>query len=182
MMLEQEIASIMRFALQYAENPKPYYYDVQEGFEFPAMYFPQPEINTQGETFRTYRNEYVWYINVMCETTEEAHRKAFLVLDALKRGRNLVPLVDEQGEYTGEKLRLNDPSTKPIDTGVVQITLNWSSRRPYDAEAAEKMQYWEVEGWQNPDVYTTVEATSAIDTDIVSDTQDYPNPEYSTEA
>jgi len=182
MMLEQEIASIMRFALHYAENPKPYYYDVQEGFEFPAMYFPQPEINTRGETFRTYASEYVWYINVMCETTEEAHRRAFLVLDALKRGRNLVPLVDEQGEYTGEKLRLNDPSIKTIDTGVVQITVDWVSRRPYDADTAIKMQYWEVEGWKNPDVYTEVSSTAVASASVSIDTEEYPQPEYSADA
>jgi len=56
-----------------------------------------------------------------------------------------VPLVNEAGEETGEMLRLNDPSIKPIETGVVQITMNWVSRRPYDSKEVSKMVYWDVE-------------------------------------
>ncbi len=145
MLLEQEIASIIAFALHHADNPSPYYYDVPECFQYPAMYFPQPEIITGGETFRTYWMRYAWYINVMCATTEDAHEKAWKVLTALKKRRNLVPLIGEDGKPDGKGLRLYDPTIQPIDTGVVQISLEWTSRRPYDDEAVEKMVYFEVD-------------------------------------
>lgn len=138
--LEQEVASIIAFVLAAAGNPRPYYYDVPEEFNFPAMYFPTPEIKTRGETFRTYASGYVWYINVMAETTEKAHELGLAALTKLKQARNLVPLINESGEPTGKKLRLDDPQLHKIDSGVVQLTIEWTSRRPYDAAEPAKMQ------------------------------------------
>lgn len=142
--LEQEIASIAAFALDKGENPKPYYWNVPEGFAFPAMYFPTPEINSRGETFFTYALEYAWYINIFAETTEKAHQIGLQVLTALKMGRNLVPLIDKDGQDTGKRLRLNDPSLKNIDTGVEQLTIEWTSRRPYAPDEAELMRIFHV--------------------------------------
>ena len=140
MTLEQETASVMAFALRHAGNPNPYYYEVPEQFNFPAMYFPQPEITTCGETFRTYASEYVMYINIMAETTEEAQERGLKVLTKIKQRRNLVPIISSEGEETGKHLRLNDPSLRKVDSGVVQLTIEWTSRRPYDAEEATTVQ------------------------------------------
>lgn len=134
------MASIMTFALRSAGTLHPYYYDVPDEFRFPAMFFPQPEIITRGETFRTYASEYAWHVNIMCETTEAAHEIALKVLTKLKRKRNLVPLINEDGEEIGKKLRLKDPSLKRVDTGAVQLVIEWTSRRPYDLPDVLKMQ------------------------------------------
>jgi len=142
MLLEQETASIMAFALRNADNPNPYYWSVPEDFRYPAIFFPQPEIETGGETFCTYAMRYSWYIDIFCKTTEDAFELAHKVLTALKRRRNLIPLLSEDGSETGECLRLNDPSVKAIDTGVAQLTLTWTSLRPYDSEDAQKMVVW----------------------------------------
>ncbi len=139
MTLEQEVASIISFVLAAAGNPHPYYYEVPEQFSFPAMYFPTPELTTRGETFRTYASGYAWYINVMAETTEQAHELGLAALTKLKQARNLVPLIDEAGKPTGKKLRLDDPKLRKIDSGVVQLTIEWTSRRPYDAATPLKM-------------------------------------------
>lgn len=181
MLLEQEIASIMAFALKYAGNPAPYYYDVPENFQVPAMYFPQPEIDTGGETFRTYAMRYAWYINVFHKTTEDAFALAWKVLTALKQQRNLVPLLDEDGSKAGSGLRLNDPSAKVIETGIAQITLTWTSRRPYDCEDAQKMVYWDVNGWEHPDIYNTVDVAAAFANAVKNYTVDYPEPEHAGE-
>lgn len=149
MLLEQEIASIMAFALEQAGSPSPYYYNVPESFHYPAMYFPQPEITTAGETFRTYAMRYSWYIKIFHDTTENAYTLAWQVLTALKQRRNLVPLIDKNGaELTGSgsELRLDDPSIKVVDAGVVQIALSWTSRRPYSYDDADVMTEWEVNG------------------------------------
>lgn len=140
MTLEQETASVMAFALRYADNPNPYYYEVPQEFEYPAIYFPQPEISTRGETFHTYASEYVMYVNIMAETTEEAQERGLKVLSKLKQRRNLVPIIGNDGEETGENLRLKDPSLRKVDSGVVQLTLEWTSRRPYDEKEVSKMQ------------------------------------------
>lgn len=181
MLLEQEIASIMAFALRYAGNPSPYYYDVPENFQYPAMYFPQPEIDTGGETFRTYAMHYSWYINIFHKTTEDAFAMAWKVLTALKQKRNLVPLINEDGSKAGGGLRLNDPSAKVVDTGVAQLTLAWTSRRPYDCEDVQKMVEWEVSGWKHPDIYNTVDVATALENAVRNYISSYPEPEYAGE-
>ncbi len=139
MLLEQEVASVMSFALRYAGKTSPYYWNVPEKFKYPAMFFPQPEITTGGETFQTYAMRYSWYINIFCKTTEEAFGKAMKVLTALKQHRNLVPLLNEDGSQAEGWLRLNDPAAKVVDEGVAQLTLEWTSRRPYNREEVQKM-------------------------------------------
>lgn len=144
MELEQEIASIITFAQRIAGKISYYYWNVPEDFRFPALYFPQPEITTDGETFRTYASEYAWYIKVFAETTEQAHSIALAIFAALKRARNYVPLIDESGKPTGEKLRLKDPSLKGVDAGVEQIVIAWTSRRPYDLPTPPKMMHFKI--------------------------------------
>ena len=64
---------------------------------------------------------------------------------ALKRARNLVPLIAEDGTDTGKKLRLKDPQLKNVEAGVVQLTIEWTSRRPYDATEPLKMQRFKLD-------------------------------------
>ena len=47
-MLEQEMASIIKFVLDRAGGPSPYYWNVPRHFCVPAAYFPTPEIDTGG--------------------------------------------------------------------------------------------------------------------------------------
>lgn len=181
MWIEQEIASIMSFALAAAGNPSPFYYDVPESFTTPAIYFPQPEITTSGETFGTYRLDYAWYINLIDRTTEDAQAMAMRVLTAIKQARNLVPLINEDGRALAEKLRLNDPYLQKVDTGVVQIRLEWRRRRPYSAEAAQKMMEWHIQDWEHPDIYAEHTATIGTAPDTSQTANDYPRPEYASE-
>lgn len=137
MLIEQEIASIMRFLLGAAGNPHPYYYSVPEKFTTPAVYFPSPEITTGGETFRTYRMEFAWFITFHESTTEAAYALAHKALSAVMRSRMLVPLIAEDGSTAGGYVRITSTSIKPVDTGVCQLYITFVSRRPYDAAEAE---------------------------------------------
>lgn len=152
-MLEQELASIMKFTLDRAGNPSPYYYEVPQDFNVPAVYFPTPEIETGGETFVTYSMEYIWFIKIFHKSEQEAYAIGLSVLTAIKGNRNLIPLIDETGERAEGNIRVKDPKLKVLDNGAAQLTLEWTSRRPYNAEEAVKMQSYEVEGWKNPDIY-----------------------------
>ncbi len=140
MELEQELASIITFALHGAEGINPYYWNVPEDFILPAMFFPVPEIKTSGDTLRTYASGYSWYISVFAATTGEAHTIGMEVLTRIKRARNYVPLIDIDGGRIGKMLRLEDPLLQNVGPGVAQITLKWTSRRPYDAPEPPKMQ------------------------------------------
>ena len=131
-MLEQEVASIIKFVLDSAGNPAPFYNEIKENFVVPSCYFPAPEIDTDGETFSAYRLRYNWFIKFFHKTTEEAYAIARNALIALKGARNSVPIIDTDGKPTGEILRLLDPSIKKLDSGVYQLSLAWDSRRPYN--------------------------------------------------
>lgn len=136
MLLEQEIASVIRFILDAAGNPNPYYHSVPESFVTPAVYFPSPEIDTGGETFLTYRMVFSWYITFHHQTTEGAYALAHAALSAIMGHRYLIPLIAESGEKAGGYLRVDPPSIKEVAVGVYQLALTFVSRRPYDARQA----------------------------------------------
>lgn len=144
-MIEQELASIIKFVLEAAGSPNPYYWAVPAQFVRPAIFFPTPEIESGGETFRTYRMEYTWFLQFFGKDTATAHNMALAVYSAIKDARNLVPIIDTDGEplETGIKcLRLGEPSLKPIDNGAVQLTIRFVSRRPYTVPDTQLMQHW----------------------------------------
>ena len=123
-MLEQEIASAIRFILDSTNEPTPYYHSIPEGFLVPAVYFPPPEIASGGDTLLTYSLEYSWYVKFFNKDTQSAEALAFTALVALKRRRNVVPLIDETGALAGRGFRMRDPSLKPLENAA-QLNLVW---------------------------------------------------------
>lgn len=152
-MLEQEIASIIKFLLDKAENPSPYYHSVPKGFTIPSAYFPTPEITTGGDTLSTYSMEYTWFVLFFHKSSQEAHDIGFRVLTEIRERRNLIPLIDEKGRETKHFLRVDDPKLKVLDNGAAQLQIDWTSRRPYNSEQSEKMRNFEIKNWNNPDKY-----------------------------
>lgn len=142
---EPEISSIMREVQEAAGAVYSYYWNLPENFRYPALFFPQPEIATNGDTFKTYASDYSWYIKVFADTTEKAHAIARGILTHIKRSRNCVRLYEEDGRPTGKKLRLNDPALKAVGEGVVQLVIEWRSRRPYYLPNTEKMQHFKLD-------------------------------------
>ena len=146
---EQEAASIMRYVLGAAGNPRPYYHNIPETFAVPSVFFPMPEAATGPDTFLSYSVDYQWYIKFFASTTGEAYEAGMKVLSAIQSGRRLIPLLSESGEWTGERLRLNDPAVKAIDDeatgfGTAQLYVSWRSRRPYDRNAGDLMRRFHI--------------------------------------
>ena len=162
--LEQEIASIIKFTLDAAENPSPYYWNVPASFVVPSAFFPTPEIDTGGETFFTYCMDYVWYVKFFADTTRGAYNLGLLALSAIKRKRHLIPLIDTDGQATGARIRISNPSLKVLDDGAAQLALSWRSRRPYDHEDAPMMQRYDLSMWAKE--YHQPEITEAMEAAI----------------
>lgn len=160
-MLEQEIASIIKFVLDSAGNPTPYYYNIPQSFQVPAAYFPRPEITTGGDTLASYEATYSLYVNFFDRTTEKAYDRAYMAFDAILRRRNLIPLIDTQGNLLRKGVRLKDPSLRATAECVAQLVLEFVSRRPYDVKEAEKMQTFEAVFKQKP--YESVYITEAME-------------------
>lgn len=143
-MIDQEIASIIKFVLGAApQGVAPYYYRMREDFAVPGIFFPPPEFEAQGDTLASYKFDFAWYIPIFAKDDAGAYAIAHAVANTLMARRRLVPIIDEAGEATGKGLRLDDPEAEIIDRegvgGTAQLTLRWSSRRPYDAVEAQKM-------------------------------------------
>lgn len=162
-MLEQEIASIIKFTLDEAGNPTPYYWNVPESFAVPAAYFPSPDIGSGGSTLRTYKMDYEWFIKFFHKTTEEAHELGLKALKAIKERRNLVPLIDTEGKATGKGVRIDDPELKKIDEGAVQLKITFTSRRPYYRPEVEKMQEYHIEQWEDSETYESKYVDAAME-------------------
>ena len=138
-MLEQEIASAIKFILENSGNPNPYYYSVPQDFLVPAAYFPQPEIISGGDTLLSYALTYTWFVKFFHKDTPSAFELGRAVLEALQRKKNLIPLIKDESEYIGHGFRMKDPSLRTVADGAVQLTLTWDSPRPYDAENGQKI-------------------------------------------
>lgn len=140
-MLDQEIASIIRFTHREAGSPSPYYEEIPEGFLLPAVYYPTPEARTRGDTLQTYAMEYTWFIKFFHLDMPRAYELAFTALTALQASRCLIPLITLDGAPTGRSLRIKDPALHAIGDrpGAAQLTLTWNSPRPYTADLTQKM-------------------------------------------
>lgn len=138
-MLDQEIASAMRYIIDAADNPHPYYWNIPQEFIVPAVFFPQPEIVSRGDTLRSYALEFSWFVKFFAEDTGSAHALGLAALNALQYRKNVVPLIDDAGALTGRGFRMGDPSLRVIDDGAVQLALNWNSPRAYFEAPAQKI-------------------------------------------
>lgn len=157
-MIEQELASVIRFVLDNAGDVYPYYWNVPESFRYPAVYFPVPEAVTGGETMLTYNVDFTLYVKFFSATTQEAYGTGLNVVNAVRADRNLVPLVNEDGETLKEGIRVRDPALKVLDDGAAQMSVSWRSRRPYNGVEAEKMMKFVV-NWK----YRTGDGMSAVE-------------------
>lgn len=142
-MLDQELASAMKFIIETAGTLKPYYYEVPQDFEYPAVFFPQPDIVSFGDTLKTYALSYNWYIKFFHKDTQSAQAVCFKVLEALQYRRRNVPLIASDGSLTGKTFKLNDPTTRPLDHAA-QLTLSWDSPRPYHMEHFPKVEHFDL--------------------------------------
>jgi len=137
----------MAYILEKAENPSPYYDELPEGFVVPSVYFPQPEIDSSGDTLNAYAFNYAWFIKFFALDKPSVYALALLVLASIKRERNRIPLIDEDGNKTGRTFRVDDPSIRAIaeSPAAYQLSLSWTSRRPFADVASQD---YEVEGFE----------------------------------
>lgn len=172
-MLEQELASIARFIFDNSGIQSVYYNEMPESFKTPSLYFPVPEVMTRGDTMNSYALMYSWYVKVFDVRSNTAFNKAFLALNAMKQKRNLIPLINPDGTLQGKGIRIRDPRLTKLDTGVVQLQIDWNSVREFQRPAAEMVQSFVVEGWSEPDIYITRSVEVAFETAINDELFEY---------
>lgn len=160
-MLEQEIASIIKFILDSTGNPTPYYYRVPQSFTLPAVYFPQPELTTGKGTLSDYSAEYYWAITFFDLSTEKAYEMARTAFLALNAGRSWVPLVDTDGNTTGQAIRLENLKLRPTDECAAELSFGFKSYRQYDRDEPSPTHNFEIA--INGEAYRSITITEEME-------------------
>ncbi|MGC5326437.1 phage portal protein [Brevibacillus sp. SYSU BS000544] len=134
----QELGSVVNFCLS-KFNAKVYTHNVPEGMVIPALFVPPPAVVDGPDTTITFQKSYTLPIKVFHMDNHEAYLAAEQIADGIRFARNLVPILSEDGNRTGQYLRISLSEVKMIDDGVAQITLKWRSRYHYSKETFMKM-------------------------------------------
>ncbi len=138
MMIEQEMASIMKF-LYDRNNVQLYQKRLKQDFERPSMYFPPPIIRSFPATVASYKNIYLWFVKVFDKDSEAAFSTASTLQTALMKKRLLVPEIDITGAETGGYIRLTKAHARELDDGVCQLEIDWNSIYGYEEEVFDKI-------------------------------------------
>lgn len=131
--MEQELASIAKFILTaLGSGVYPYYRELPESFRVPAVYFPTPDITMGADTLNTYRADYQWRISIICSDQQDAYRLGQTALTAIKKNRDLVPLLDAEGSQLGKRFfRLKAPELRVGTGNTVFLNLRFTVRKSY---------------------------------------------------
>lgn len=136
--MEQELGSIMKYC--YDRHPcQVYIKELPQGFKIPSLFFPPPFNFDSPDTTTSYKVSYSLPIKVFGLDSHDASQRANGIADEIRNKRNLIPMVDPDGNPTGQYIRLNKCEVKSIDKGVFQILLTWDSRYRYEKETYQKM-------------------------------------------
>lgn len=136
--MEQELGSITRYCYDafpckvYTENSK-------EGFVTPSLYFPPLGTTDRVASFSTYSKTYTWSIKLFDKTSKMALTNAEVIADSIRSRRYLIPLVDFEGNLTGEYLRIKKVDTRESGDNIALIVLAWDSYYLYNKEVFAKM-------------------------------------------
>lgn len=110
----------------------PIFHQMPEQLKLPAIYFPNPLVNSFNDTLSSFLFVYSWYVKIMANSTEEAYEVAAQIQMDLCSNRFYVPVLNEDGTTDGNKrIRIKPPEIKQLDGNVYQIALTWEERNYY---------------------------------------------------
>ncbi|MDN8592026.1 phage portal protein [Paenibacillus sp. 11B] len=136
--MNSDVGSIM--AACFRVHPVQVYTDrMPQDFVVPSLYFPQPIITDAPSSISSYRVDFSLAVKVFDRTDEQAGDAAERIAQIFRQTRMTIPVIDEDGQNTGQYMRLRRAETRLIDDDVAQLTLTWSSRYQYSRVDYEKM-------------------------------------------
>lgn len=137
--MNPEVGSIMNFFYQ-MNKVKVYDEEVPVNFERPSMYFPPPMTFNGVDSNTTYLKTYSLNVKVFHNDSQKAYAAAEKIADAVDSRRNLIPLLNEIGEDTGDFLRIARIEVRVGEMGVATILIQWDSRYFYERETAPPLE------------------------------------------
>lgn len=130
--MNQEVGSIMKTF--YDLYPVTVYEsNVPKDFEMPSMYFPVPTIINGNDTNMTYEKTFSMSVKLFHSDDVIAGIKAEMIADEISANKNVIPIVDSDGELTGDFIRLTKLETRAGE-GFMSLVLGWDSNYHYNRE------------------------------------------------
>lgn len=126
--LEQDLASAIRFIQDNATEGTEFYFgEIPEDYKVPSIYFQVPYSLGSKATLRSYKTKVTLNVWFMAGTTWDAQSDAAGMMKTILLNDCIFPLVDMSGNKLKAGLRISDPETKKIETGIVQLTFSFNS-------------------------------------------------------
>ena len=113
---------------------KIYTEEVPKDFVVPSLYFPVPTSFDDNDTNMTFAKAYSLSVKLFHQNSVVANIKADFIADDIRSRKNVIPVLDADGEPTGDFVRLSRIETRIGDKGVATIVLTWESRYHYKRE------------------------------------------------
>ncbi len=118
---------------------KVYTEEVPADLEIPALYFPTAFEIYSNDTNMTYTKTYALTVSLFHHSVHEAKSEAEHIVDTIRRERNAIPLLNEDGNHVGQFIQIKRIETRMIDN-VASIAVNWDSRYHYDREKSPSLE------------------------------------------
>ncbi|MGN2620259.1 phage tail terminator family protein [Bacillus stercoris] len=128
--MNSETGSIMAFL--YSQWSVPIYErELPDHFQVPSLYVPSPSVFEETDTVSTFKKTYSLNVKLFHHDSVQALDEADRLADAIREARNMVPLLSESGEKTGDMVRVTRIETRVGDRGEAVVVIRWSSRYYY---------------------------------------------------
>ncbi|KAF1680814.1 phage portal protein [Bacillus mexicanus] len=128
--MNSETGSIMAFL--YSQWSVPIYErKLPDQFQVPSLYVPSPSVFEETDTVSTFKKTYSLNVKLFHHDSVQALDEADRLADAVREARNMIPLLNESGEKTGDMIRITRIETRVGDRGEAVMVIRWSSRYYY---------------------------------------------------
>lgn len=134
MLKDKYLSSIANFLYKSGSKVtalNPIFHQMPEQLKMPAIYFPNPIVNSFNDTLSSFTLVYSWYVKIMANSIEEAYEIAAQIQMDLCGNRFYVPVLNEDGSAYGKRIHIKPTEIKQLDGAVYQIALSWEERNHY---------------------------------------------------
>lgn len=138
-----EVGSILKYFYDLFPN-QVYTDELPQGFKKPSLYFPPVQATDAGDTNMTFLKAYTLNVKLFHDNSRTANAEAERIADTLRRERSVLPIMSEDGQPSGEYLRINRIETRVGESGIAFIILSWNSRYHYTQEKAPSLEFVEM--------------------------------------
>ena len=135
-MLENLIASITKEMCVISNINKVYFDEVEENFTTPSICIPSAEQIPKGDTLTSIGFDTSIFFKIYADSTNKAIALAEAITLQISKQKNLIHILNIDGDKTGETFRLKSIDCKKADIGIAQIYIRFETIFSYDVDTS----------------------------------------------